>query len=443
MTTYFVDSAGSNTSPYDTEAKAATTLDAIEAIPWVAGDIVKVSSAHAETAGAAISYTFPTTPGLQILSVTFNGSGTGGLAAGGSIAVGAANAGINIISGFAYIYGLTLAAGTNNNAACDLSILSGVALGGIKFDSCTLSVPSINTGAILLLGSPGAGGTTISREVKLKNCTINKGNNAAISLGFAGLFIEGLTLSGTAPTTIFAPRAGADAPRTILTASDLSGVAWTNLVDVGGPQRGALLATQCKLRSGFTVATGTFDGPSSYEVILTDCDSGDVHYSYIEECWEGTITTSNAIYADAGNGTDSFSLLMTGNANTSFIHPLVSPEIAQFNDTLSAMTTTVEVTNDGTTFTDAQLWQETLAKITAGSPLGTWNSGDRVADILTSGSNQATSTASWTGTGGFSAEVKQKLVSSSFTPAEVGPLVTVVKLAANDSVYVSPKATAA
>jgi hypothetical protein len=180
-------------------------------------------------------------------------------------------------------------------------------------------------------------------------------------------------------------------------------------------------------------------GPGAHCVIAADCDEGDVNYNFRKECYEGTISTSAAIYQSASNGTDSFSLLMTGNANTSFVHPLVSPEIVAFNSALSAMTTLVEVTNDGTTFTDAQLWQETMAKITTGVPLGTWNVADRVADILTAGSNQASSSVSWTGTGGFGAEVKQKLESGSFTPAEVGEIVTVVKLAANDNVYVSPK----
>jgi hypothetical protein len=68
------------------------------------------------------------------------------------------------------------------------------------------------------------------------------------------------------------------------------------------------------------------------------------------------------------------------------------------------------------------------------------NIADRAADILTAGANQTTSTASWTGTGGFGAAVKQKLVSGSFTPAEVGLISTVVKLAkASATVYVDMK----
>ena len=442
MTTYFVSNAGSNTAPYDTEAKAANALATIAAVPWAAADIVKVSSTHTETAGVAISYTFPTTPGLQVLSVTFNGSGTGGLAAGGAINVGAANAALNFVNGFAYVYGITFASGTNNNGACDLTFGSTATSPiGMTFESCTFSAPTANTGGIITIGG-AAGATNDDTVYNFYNCTFSNGADKSITLGYGRHVFTGMALAGTAPTTIFSLLGGM-ALNVLITGSDLSGVAWTNIIIAGGNGTGNLILRQCKLRSGFSIVTGTFDGPGSYEIVLSDCDSGDVHYSFIKHCWSGTITTSAAIYADASDGTNSFSWLMTGNANSSFTWPLTSPEIIQFNSSLAAMTTTVEVTNDGTTFTDAQLWQETLAKVTTGVPLGTWNRGDRVADILTAGANQATSTKTWTGTGGFGAEVKQKLVSTSFTPAELGAIVTVVKLAANDTVYVSPKVAVA
>jgi hypothetical protein len=174
-------------------------------------------------------------------------------------------------------------------------------------------------------------------------------------------------------------------------------------------------------------------------VELIDCNSADVNYYYTKVSWEGTVLADASVYYNASDGTTSISWLMTGNANSSFTWPLTSPPISSWNATLGAMTTTVEVTNDGTTYTDAQLWQETLAKVTSGVPLGTWNRADRAADITTAGTNQASSSVSWTGTGGFGAEVKQKLVSGSFTPAEIGPITTRVFLAANDSVYVSPR----
>jgi len=440
MTTYFVG-AGSNTAPYDTEAKAATSLDTIETIPWVAGDIVKFSSTYTDASAANRAFVFPATPGLQLLSVTFNGSETGGLAAGGAV-TGSTGSGFCRISGYAYIYGMTFASGTSSSASADVFVNDQSATGALYLENCTLKTPNANAGARITIGSTGA--VSDDSIVYLKDCTFNSSNSGGAIVQSGKLIIDNLTLSGTAPTTVFSFTGNAAAHHhVLLRASDLSAVAWTNLVDVSGGVTGTFVATQCKLRSSFTVTTGTFGGPGSPEVILQDCNSGDVNYYYSKTSYEGTVLADNSVYIDASDGTNSISWLMSGNANTSFTWPLKSPMIAKFNSTLSAMTTEIEVVNDGTTFTNAQLWQETLYKGTSGTPNGTWNRGDRVADIVTAGSNQATSTSSWTGTGGFASAVKQKLTSTSFTPAEIGPIGVVVYLAANDTVYVSPKVTIA
>jgi len=58
VTVYYVDDGGSNTSPYDTWAKAATTLATIDAIPAAAPDIVRVDSTHVESGGTAFNWAF-------------------------------------------------------------------------------------------------------------------------------------------------------------------------------------------------------------------------------------------------------------------------------------------------------------------------------------------------------------------------------------------------
>jgi hypothetical protein len=135
---------------------------------------------------------------------------------------------------------------------------------------------------------------------------------------------------------------------------------------------------------------------------------------------------------------------MTSSANASFTWPLTSPPIVAFNSTLSAFTTTVHTAHNavgggtGGKLLNSECWQETLAKITSGSPLGTWNRADRVADILTAGADQDTdATTSWTGA---AIATHDNLISGSMTPAEIGPITTVVKLAKPSvAVYVSPK----
>jgi hypothetical protein len=442
MTTYFVSNAGSNTAPYDTEAKAATTLGVIAALPWLATDIVKISSTHTETAAAAITYSFPATQGLQLLSVLFNGSGTGALTAGAAINIGAASATFTIGNGYVYGYGITFV-GTTNNAAN--TILVGNTAGtpaAHKWVGCTFSMPSINTGAVLVIG-PAGGSTNDDIRFDLVNCTVSNGAIRSISIRSGVINISGLVLAGTAPTSVFSLLNGSPCLVNV-DASDLSGVAWTNFVNVGVATYGYVRAFQCKCPASFVVSTGSFAGPGQMFVEMIDCNNGDVNTFYAKDCWEGTIRADTTKYADASDGTNFISWLMTTSANASFTWPLASPPIVAFNSTLSALTTTVHVAHNavgggtGGKLLNSECWQETLAKITSGSPLGTWNRADRVADILTAGADQDTdATTSWTGA---AIATHDNLISGSFTPAEIGPITTVVNLAKPSvAVYVSPK----
>lgn len=436
MATIFVSTTGSNTSPFDTEAKAATTLGGALAIA-TASDVIKISSAHAESTAGAISYTFPATMGLQILSVVFDGAGTGALTAGASITNSSNGTAFNLVSGFAYVFGVSFigAAGSSNSNA--INVASATAQSGMFFESCVFNVQGTGVTARLMLG-PAASNNDC--YMKFTNCTFSYGADKSYVLRNGNILMENLTLAGTAPTTVFL-MSTLDTSEFDLVASDLSNLAWTNLVSVSSAaMTGYFRAVGCKLRAGFTPVTGTFVGPGGPYVDLIDCNSGDVNYYFRREQYEGLITADNNVYADATDGFAPISWKVETSANVNFYNTLDLPTISFFNQSLSAMTTVVECINDGTTFKDNELWQETHAKVTSGSPLKTINRGDRAANILSAGSNQATSTKTWTGAGGFGAAVKQKLESTSFTPAETGTIEVVVKVAKpSATVYVSPK----
>lgn len=441
MTTYFVSNVGSNTAPYDTEAKAATTLGVVAALPWLATDVVKVSSTHVETAGGAITYTFPTTPGLQVLSVLFNGSGTGALTAGASINVGAVNTTFVFNAGFVYWNGVSGASGTGNSAGAFFLFGNSNSPIGFVCENATFSCPTVSATPFMGIGAQ-VSSSNDDCKIDLINCVLSQGAARSIRLqgGFANLI--GCSLAGTAPTSLFSLQAGVGTTLKLV-GCDLSGVAWTNLVNVATATYGSLKAIQCKLRSGFTIATGTFSGPGHFPIELIDCNDGDVNYYYAKVCWEGTILADNTKYANASDGTTPISLSFATSANASYAWPLTSPPISFFNATLSAMTTAVPVAHNGVgggtggKLLNSEAWQETLAKVTSGSPIGTWNRADRVANILTAGADQDTdAVTSWTGA---SIATHDKLESGSFTPAEVGPITTVVKVAKPSvTIYASP-----
>ena len=109
MATYFVNTAGSNTAPYDTEAKAANALATVAAVPWADGDIVRIKSTHNENIGSTTTFTLPTAGtngGVKILSVAFDGSGTGALTAGATLTASANAVGFNFTGGYGYMSGV-------------------------------------------------------------------------------------------------------------------------------------------------------------------------------------------------------------------------------------------------------------------------------------------------------------------------------------------------
>jgi hypothetical protein len=247
MTTYFVSNAGSNTSPFDTEAKAANALSTVAAL-WTASDTVKLSSTHTETAVAALTYTFPTTPGLKLLSVTFNGSGTGGLAAGAAVNVGAASAAMTLGTGFVYGYGITFAGGTSSSSSnSDINIGAASLPCGHVWDSCTFSRPTANTGAQTIIGSPAASNND-DAAFNFANCTFSFGGANGMTLGYGRVRISNMVLSGTAPTTLF-DALGAVTLDVLIDASDLSNLAWTNILDATANSTGRIVMHQCKLRA--------------------------------------------------------------------------------------------------------------------------------------------------------------------------------------------------
>lgn len=444
MTTYYVSNAGLNTAPYDTELKAANALATIAALPWLAADVVKISSTHTETAGAAITYNFPTSVGLQLLSVLFNGAGNGALTAGASIAVGAASLGFILGTGFVYGWGITFVGGTNNSSLTTLLVGSGTTPIGHVWDTCTFNVPSVNASARVQFGATAQGGNDDIR-VRAVDCVVSMGADKIIALGAGNLTLDNLSIAAGSPTTLFSPLT--DAPVVaLIRGCDLNANVGANpaLVNVASGTYGIVSFCGCKAKSGFTLTTGTFPGPGAIEVVAVDVDSGDNQSAYMYAGWPGTVTISTTKFANASNGVDSFSWLMAASANASFTHPLRSPPIPGFNATLAAAkNATVPIAHNavggGTAgaLLNSECWVETLAKITSGFPLMTWNRSDRVANILTAGADQdADAVTSWTGA---AIATHQKLVSGPFTPAEIGPITGIVYLAKPSvSVYISP-----
>lgn len=441
MTTYFYDSAGSNTAPYDTEAKAATTWATLQAVPVVAGDIVKGNTTSVETAGAAKAQTFPATPGLQWLSVTFNGAGTGALTAGAQVTT-TGNFAVTFVSGCAYTYGVIFSSGTGASASADLIVGASNSMINVFFDVCTFNCPSTSTSTPFTFGS--AGGTQAGRDMTFKDCVWGFG---AKTLTTALIFCVGRyrfygnTFTGNAPTSLLGGAASTNAAADIIfEACDLSAVACTNLVNVGTWDGAIVTFINCKLN--FTnVVTGTFTSVGTV-VRMHNCDNASgVNYRFAEHSYFGDVIQTTAITKTAGATVDAvaYAWKMTASANTTFWAPLKSPPIDILNTTTgSGKTATLDIVIDSaTTLNDNDTWIEVEYLADSADPLGAIVT-DRMAGILsTPAAQDSSSPASWSGVGGSA--TFYRLRTPSFTPQNKGYISARVCLAkASAVIYVDP-----
>lgn len=198
----------------------------------------------------------------------------------------------------------------------------------------------------------------------------------------------------------------------------------------------------CKLKSGFSMLTASPNNPICGEVFLRDCSSGDEHYHIGYSNYYGTLLVDTGIYANDAITAPGLSWKIATTANASYATPFVTPWISSEHSGTSAIAPYLECLRSGSTtaFTDAEVWAETAAKVTASSTRSTLYT-DRVAPRGTA-ANQASSskTASdWTGEHA-TLNWFGKLGQSSLTPAEAGFLrMRVCMGVASQTIYVDPQ----
>lgn len=442
MTVYYVSSAGSNTSPYDTWAKAATSLAVVTAIPVLAADTIYVSPTHSESLGSAQTWTCPTTPGLKIIcanstaSAPPTGVGTGAVLATTTTFTQAMN-------GHAYVYGLTFQNGSSTSANNLTFGHSGSNSVGITLDTCTLYLASTNAANYIGLGSVFSGGLGGALNVNMINCVVRtSGVGQTVRLGPSNIVISGMTFhaSSSVPTSIFLLGTNLASPSDVLIEnSDLSGKAATNLFTCASVANASnVIVRNCKLPASIVMLTGTLLSYGSQHIRVENCDSGDTHIRLAEHQYAGVNTTSTAIYRASGSVQDdavAYSVVMTGNANTSTYWPLKSPEGFIWNNTIGSVTLTVEFIRDSVTnLKDSEVWVEASYMGTSGFPLGTAIN-DRVATPIATPADQDTSSVTWTNA--MTNPNKQKAVVT-FTTAEAGVIFWRMCLGANTAINIDP-----
>lgn len=444
MATYFVASGGSNTSPYDTWAKAATSLATALAAATTAGDVVVIQYNAVPSGDSAIAadttYTFAAN--ISLISASNDGGSayTPTAMDGTTNFIGSSSASWHIATAGAdracYIYGIAFRIA--GSGAKEIRVQTGIGQ-SCTWDTCYFWSGTSGSSQIVLTNNFDGHG-------EFRNCTFRFGAvGTYISVGsFANLYKCSLSSSGSAPTSgLFNSYSSARGHVSCV------GCDWSYVTGTVVPNAGQHLVVKfdrCIFGTGATLFASQTSNPTqaSAEAFFSDCLVGTTRVWGHYNAAGSTVRETGIYYTSGAAGTESWKVVTT--ANASYRMPYQTPWLDLYNTGTSAITPRFEILRDGSTtaYTDAQVWAEFSWKNTASSPLGSglqndWQ-GFAAAAAGTAGTNQAAGAGlgSWTGESGTAWSGKCDS-GTSITPTESGYLRgRICVAAASTTLYVDP-----
>jgi hypothetical protein len=435
---YVRSSDGADTDNGSTWALAKATLVGAGAID-AAGDVIYLSSAHAESTTSAQTFACAGTPGnvSRVLSANDTAEPPTAGANGASITCTAAYT----LNGSFYMQGVTF--------TC-LSMSLGNSSATIQhFKDCTFRITAAGTSGVFQQN-----GLATSMNTILENPTFKFANSAnrigtAHRMTIKGGQFDG---AGSTPASIFAlglasPGRGGHVE---ISGMDFSALAASvNIVDASQTTSSSkFIMRDCKLPaswSGLLVSSISSLPSPGVRIEMHNCDSGDTNYrlDIVDYAGEIKSETTNVRSGGASDGTTALSWKMVSSANASYPSvPLESGEIAVWNDVTggSGIQIDVEILHDSlTSLTNAEAWLIALGVTTSGVPLGS-NVSSIKSDTFAAAANISNSSATWTTTG--LTNPKAQKLSVTMTPTKKGWIVLKVALAkASKTIFVCPKPT--
>jgi hypothetical protein len=425
MTTpVFCSSSGSNTSPYETWAKAATSLQTAITQASSDGDevILQYNAVPAGDAEVGVDTIYTAVAAIRLIAASNDGG-----ADYTPTAMGTANWIGNSTTNRSVLWqgaagktfervGITtrLSGSTSDN----LSIGAAVSGGQVSHDiNCYLWLGNTNGAARIIIG-----GATATRVVRARftNCTFRFGNTAQGFLPRIGATVDmvgGLiSTSGSAPSTLF--------DLTALTVGhfDIDGLDASNITGTVFGDTGSGNVTfnaylrQCKFGSAATMlATQTTTGYANAHVNALDCQVGVVegHFGYYNNFGQVESYLSSSLYL-TGSVPNGGVWAITTNANASNLTPFRTPWMNAWNSTLSAITLRIEALRDGsaTPFTDWEMWSEFQVKETGSNTLPDYYSTKAAKSGAAANLPAGVGTGGWTGEGGTAVTMKMELGST-------------------------------
>jgi len=447
-TVIYVSHSGSNTVPYDTWAKAATTLAAAITQSGTTGTDFYVDSTQAETGVSTFTFKGAAATPDRMFSVTTAGSTppvTADLTAGASFSSSTTTA--IQLNGFVYIYGCTFTAGSGSNAATMGLGISAAAF-DVTLDTCKLICGGTLTGSRVQIGNTTA---LIAQRATLINTTM-KFSHAGQGIDmFVGTFrwlntASAIDGTGTLPTTLFLAATSQRGSNIICDSVDLS--ALTNKALAGAWQTsGCLQFINCGLNSGYTVSTPTGPGACPTDLIISDGTA--TTYNQARYSYQGTLTPSTSIHNNATDGTTGISWQVITTANATPQSPFECFPIVQWAASGTYTATKIFMTSATGSLKTNDVWVD-VEYLGSGYPLGkpatSFGAGSGTATLpqipqgTTPGSID-TASASWATSG---QGTNYDLQVPSFTTSAAGYVRFTVKVGKPSlTIYIDPAVTIA
>lgn len=439
MAMIHLNTTGSNTSPYDTWAKAATSWATAQA-GMAAGDTLVVDKAFT-TAVAGINLTFPGTPANPNLIIGGTPAATSGLS---DSATGAAMTTSNttfVCNGSYRMKSITLL--STSGSSHDMTICG--ASGNVQvYDTCAFNHGSGGSSTIYI----GATGSSQGSYALIRNSSFKLGSTGQTININNKIDIDGFafTTGGSTPTTgIFTLASAAHTSELNCQSLDLT-LAGVGVILVVAPAFGGCHTVFRDVRlpaSWSGTLAGTLKAGNRIE--MWNGDNANTNYRCKILDYAVTINESTSIYVTATTvaGTSlSYKCDTTANCSLASVGKMALAPIL-VNQSSGTYTVTVEIARDGsaTPYLNSDVWLEIEYLGTTSSTLGvvTDNACDLVTFVTSGGSNATSSSATWTGLSGTNNKMKLQVTITPKKPGYILPRVCMAK--ASSTFYVDAAVT--
>ena len=426
MTLYYLNSAGSDTSPYDTAAKGAADLDTLIAVPLAAGDIIYMDKGHIDP-NQTVSKVWDSSTGVLPIPIIRVDTGASDVYAPANVTAGTKNFTSSTpnddmeFAGFS-LFGVYIDINGDIRSALDGS--------GTRLEDCKIEEQGLSR-AIEAVNNNGRS------PIFVKNCAIESTGTGSLLFSaprMARSYFSSNSITGAiVPSGLF-DLAGVGSDTIKIEYCDLSGLTDASIILINTSTSGLSACDVniigCKYPSPATSFSLTDDvfGNEFQTVTSWNSDNGSDLYPLTRESFRGVVDTDIVTYHDSGwvdadqNTNLSHEMIPDGTANrVSTAAPLQSFDIVQWQDSAGTFTVTVECLENYTAaLQDDEAWLEVFYLDGTDVLVSLDTTQTRAGDTKTN-LTAGTGLANWTGEPASSRSVK--LVSGSLTVGKAGLIV--------------------